>query len=415
MVRLSQAELKKSMRKVFVISTILLVFASIACVSGVEYSANVIAEDTIPPIVTDPSANPSSIAADGVQESQLNVTVTDESGIFSVTVDLTSVGGPEAKEMVKIDLNSNIYTTTTTASVGTPPGTYYLQVNATDNSTNRNSNTSACIQLAVTAPAPVTYAIWANSTKGNAIQWSGSRNVVNGGVHSNNGIRVSGSSNIINGTTEYVSTFTDSGSNNTFIPPPIKVSPEPFPIQYNVADYKPGGKKAVAAEAEGKYHYFDKNFHVSDSDVVLDGLYYVEGDVKFKGNNISGVFTIVAEKKIDVSGSEHNCSAYCSNLLLLAGKEKGKGKGEKIKIAVSNSNFCGVIYTEKGKIEISGSENTLNGDLFADTVKLSVSESNIDAAHLDLKSTIGTTQTSGDNISIFIKAFKAILRNFYSH
>ena len=32
---------------------------------------------------------------------------------------------------------------------------------------------------------------------------------------------------MIIGTTEYVSTFTDSGSNNTFIPPPIKVSPEP--------------------------------------------------------------------------------------------------------------------------------------------------------------------------------------------
>jgi len=397
---------EKSIEKVFVISAILFVFASIACVSGVEYSANVIAEDTTPPIVTDPSANPSSIAADGVQESQLNVTVTDESGIFSVTVDHSSVGGPSAKEMVKIDLNSNIYTTTTTAAVGTPPGTYDLQITAIDNSTNRNSNTSVSIPLTVTAPAPVTYAIWANSTKHkHAIQWSGSSNVVNGGVHSNNDIKVSGSSNIIKGTTEYVSMFTDSGSNNSYIPPPIKVSPEPFPIQYNVADYKPGGKEAVAAEAEDKYHYFDKNFHVSGSDVVLDGLYYVEGDVKLKGNNISGVFTIVAEKKIDVSGSEHNCSAYCSNLLLLSGKEK-------IKIAVSNSNFCGVIYTEKGKIELSGSGNTINGGLFADTVKLSASESNINAAHLDLKSTIGTTQTSGDNISIFIKAFKAILRFF---
>jgi len=403
MVRLSQAELKKSMRKVFVISTILLVFVSIACVSGVQYSANVIAEDTAPPIVTDTSANPSSIAADGIRESQLNVTVTDESGIYSVTVDLSSVGGPGAKEMVKIE-GTDIYTTTTTAAVGTSPGTYNLQITAIDNSTNRNSNTSVSIQLTVTAPAPVTYAIWANSTKGNAIQWSGSSNEVNGGVHSNNDIKVRGSSNIIKGTTEYVSTFTDFGSNNTYIPPPIKVSPEPFPIQYNVADYKPGGKEAIAAQTEDKYHYFDKNFRVSDSDVVLDGLYYVEGDAKLSGKNISGVFTIVAEKKIDVSGSEHNCSAYCSNLLLLAGKGK-------IKIAVSNSNFCGIIYTEKGKIELSGSGNTINGGLFADTVKLSGSESNIHAAYLDLKSTV-ETQTSGDNISIFIKALKAILQFF---
>ena len=397
---ISQVWLNRSMRKVFVISTILLVFVSIACVSGVQYSANVIAEDTIPPIVTDPSANPSSIAADGVQESQLNVTVTDESGIYSVTVDLTSVGGPEAKEMVKIG-DTDVYTTTTTAAVGTSPGTYYLQVNATDDSTNRNSNTSVSIQLAVTAPAPVTYAIWANSTKGNAIQWSGSRNVVNGGVHSNNGIKVSGSSNMIIGTTEYASKFTDSGSNNTFIPPPIKVSPEPFPIQYNVEDYKPGGKEAI--DAGDKYHPIEGNFHISGSDVVLDGLYYVEGNVKLSGSNISGVFTIVAEGKIDVSGSEHNCTAYSGNLLFLSNSTK-------IKIAGSESDFSGIICAPKGEIDLSGSGNTINGGLFADTVKLSASESNINVAHLDLKSTIGTTQTSGDNI--FIKALKAILQFF---
>lgn len=386
----------------------LLVFASIACVSGVQYSANVIGEDVTPPIVTNPTANPSSIAADGIQESPLNVTVTDESGIYSMTVDLSSVGGPSAKEMVKIDLNSNIYTTTTTAAVGTPPGTYNLQVNATDNSPNRNLNTSVSILLTVTAPAPapVTYAIWANSTKGNAIQWSGSRNMVNGGVHSNNGIRVSGSSNIIKGTTEYVSTFTDSGSNNTYIPPPIKVSTEPFPIQYNISDYKPGRKEAIAAEAEGKYHYFDKNFHVSDSDIVLDGLYYVEGNVKLSGSNISGVFTIIAERKIDVGGSEHNCSAYSGNLLFLSNSIK-------IKIAGSESDFSGIICAPKGEIDLSRSGNTINGGLFADTVKLSGSESNINAAHF--RSTVGTTQTSGDNISIFIKALKAILRIFYSH
>ena len=289
-----------------------------------------------------------------------------------------------------------------------PPPTlpYDLQVNATDNSTNRNSNTSVSIPLTVTAPVPVTYAIWANSTKHkHAIQWSGSRNMVNGGVHSNNGIRVSGSSNIIKGTTEYVSKFTDSGSNNTYIPPPIKVSPEPFPIQYNVEDYKPGGKEAVAAEAEGKYHYFDKNFHISDSDVVLDGLYYIEGNVKLSGSNISGVFTIVAEKKIDVGGSEHNCTAYSGNLLFLSNSTK-------IKIAGSESNFSGIICAPKGEIDLSRSGNTINGGLFADTVKLSASESNINAAHLDLKSTVGTTQTSGDNISIFIKALKAILQFF---
>ena len=391
-------ELKKSMKKILSILAILLLFASIPCVCGVQYSANVIAADTNPPIVTDPSANPAAIAADGIQESQLSVTVTDESEVYSVTVNLSVLGGYEVEEMIKI--NSNVYTTTTTAAVGTPPEAYALQVNATDNSTNKNSNTSVSIQLTVTAPVPETYAIWANSTTHKrAIQLSGSRNMVNGKVHSNNDIKVSGSSNMIKGTTEYVSTFTDSGSNNTYIPPPIKVSPAPFPVQYDIEDYKPGGKEAIAAG--DKYHHIKGNFHVSGSDVVSDGLYYVEGDVKLSGSNISGVFTIVTEGKIDVSGSEHNCTAYSGNLLFFSNDTK-------FKIAGGKSYFDGIFYIPKGAIEASGSENTINGGLLADTVKLSGTELNINAAHF--KTTVETAQASGDNI--IMNALKALLRFF---
>lgn len=111
--------------------------------------------DTIPPEVTNPSANPPMILADGTQESQLNVTVTDESGIYSVTVDLTEIGGTAAVVMTNIP-GTDVYTTSTTAAVGTSPGTYYLPVNATDNSLNRNSNTSVSIPLTVLPPEVVT-------------------------------------------------------------------------------------------------------------------------------------------------------------------------------------------------------------------------------------------------------------------
>ena len=111
--------------------------------------------DTTPPEVTNPGANPPMILADGTQESQLNVTVTDGSGIYSVTVDLTEIGGTAAEEMTNIE-GTDIYTTTTTAAVGTPSGTYYLQVNATDNSPNRNSNTSVSIPLTVLPSEVVT-------------------------------------------------------------------------------------------------------------------------------------------------------------------------------------------------------------------------------------------------------------------
>ena len=88
------------------------------------------AEDYEAPAVTDPNANPSAIAANGAQLSRLNVTVTDNCTVDTVTVNLSAIGGPDAQVMEHI--GGDVYSTTTNASVGTADGTYYLQVNASD-------------------------------------------------------------------------------------------------------------------------------------------------------------------------------------------------------------------------------------------------------------------------------------------
>ncbi len=107
--------------------------------------------DITPPIVTSPSINQSDIPDDTDNEplwgetAQLNVTVTDESNISSVTINLSEIGGLSAKPMLNI--GDNIYSTTTNASAGTSPKLYNLTVNATD--MYGNSNTSVRIQLKV--------------------------------------------------------------------------------------------------------------------------------------------------------------------------------------------------------------------------------------------------------------------------
>ncbi|MEA1944887.1 MAG: dockerin type I domain-containing protein [Euryarchaeota archaeon] len=114
--------------------------------------------DTTPPSVTNPNATPVSIAADGIQTSQLNVTVTDDlSGVDAVTVDLSAIGGSPTQTMTL--LTGDVYTTTTTAAVGTESGTYCLSVNATD--TAGNSNTTECIELAV-VPVSIENAVYLN-------------------------------------------------------------------------------------------------------------------------------------------------------------------------------------------------------------------------------------------------------------
>jgi hypothetical protein len=107
------------------------------------------------PVVTDPSANPGSIPADGTTTSQLNVTVTDNVGVASVIVNLSALGGSATQMMTNIP-GTDIYRATTTAAVGTDPDTYLLNVNATDGAGNYNDTVSIELEITLAASAATT-------------------------------------------------------------------------------------------------------------------------------------------------------------------------------------------------------------------------------------------------------------------
>ncbi|MCG7850097.1 MAG: cohesin domain-containing protein, partial [ANME-2 cluster archaeon] len=104
--------------------------------------------DITPPSVTDLSANPHIISNNGVMESRLNITVTDNNTVESVIIDLSPVGGSQSQSMSPA--GSNIWTVTTGATLS---GVRDLTVNATD--VWGNSNTSTSIELIVVEPAVV--------------------------------------------------------------------------------------------------------------------------------------------------------------------------------------------------------------------------------------------------------------------
>ncbi|MEA1894776.1 MAG: dockerin type I domain-containing protein, partial [Euryarchaeota archaeon] len=94
-----------------------------------------VVSDTSPPIVADLFASqliPDD--TDGVpswgEAATLNVTVTDESGVAGVIIDLSAIGGSPVQPMTCI--GDNIWSVTTNASAGTPPHMYELPVCATD-------------------------------------------------------------------------------------------------------------------------------------------------------------------------------------------------------------------------------------------------------------------------------------------
>jgi hypothetical protein len=108
------------------------------------------AVDDEAPEVTNTTATPASIVANGTDATQLTVNVTDgcRCTVGNVTVNLSAIGGDEAQKMTCIE-GTDVYSVTVNATEGTLADTYYLQVNASD--VFGNCNTSVCIGLTVEA------------------------------------------------------------------------------------------------------------------------------------------------------------------------------------------------------------------------------------------------------------------------
>ena len=103
--------------------------------------------DTSPPLVTNPSANPATILNDngrprapGTNISQLNVTVTDDTEVDTVTIDLSPIGGSTVAQMTRIP-GTDIWSVTTNATAGINL-THNLIVTATDMYGNFNKSVS---------------------------------------------------------------------------------------------------------------------------------------------------------------------------------------------------------------------------------------------------------------------------------
>lgn len=211
------------------------------------------------------------------------------------------------------------------------------------------------------------FALWANSaTRSDALVVSGSVNRIDGAVRSNAAITISGSDNQIAGGVTYVTAFDDGGDANTY-PAPAQAPADVAPISYSIADYRPGGAAAQAAQAAGRYTAISGDLDVAEP-TTLSGLYYVTGDAKLAASDVRGVFTIVAEGAIDVSGSSLQSTPYQDGLLLFS--NKSEPGGAVIKLAGSNSELRGMIYGPGGMVELSGSNSDYWGGILGDTIAL---------------------------------------------
>lgn len=242
----------------------------------------------------------------------------------------------------------------------------------------KDARTNLRLVVDVTGGGGNDYAIWAGGAGcGDSLDWSGGNVTISGNIHSNK-IKISGSSNVVSGNVEYVVSYSDSGGNGFS---PVQVSAVPIPVQFFLADYAPGGAKALAAGAQ--YHYFAGNLDVGVmtsqgwynpiTGEVESGLYYATGEIDLGDSGMHGIVTLVTPDTIKLSGSNQNFTPFSDSLLLFSGYT-GCGSFA-ISVSGSTNLWGGIMYAPGGKIEMGGSGNsTVNGCAFSNTILLNGSD-----------------------------------------
>lgn len=196
------------------------------------------------------------------------------------------------------------------------------------------------------------YAIFSGSVDVH-LDIKGNSSIVNGNIHGNKNVNYQGTGHVLNGNLE-VSGGKIGGENKVTVNGSKNLTSPVLPMP-NLAfqDY---------ASKANKTFQGDQIFN----NVTIDGVWLINGNVKFNGGRIVGKGIILATGSIDFPG---NNVQYSSSDDLLALYALGD-----ITLSCTNNNINGVLYAPNGTIRINGSNNTFYGALIANSVQWATSD-----------------------------------------
>ncbi|HEY0639430.1 MAG TPA: PKD domain-containing protein [Pseudonocardiaceae bacterium] len=291
---------------------------------------------------------------------QVNGTFTDPGWVDTHTATLD--WGDGSTQQVPVSVQGSGWGTFFGSHVYGAAGTYQLTVTLTDD--DGGQVTRSVGQLQVQMPV----AVWANSTAARSLNWGGAEGTVQGRVHTNGELRFVGAPKTVVGATTYAGSLSADTTRNSFDPAPVQVPTQPFPVTFDLAEYRPGAR--VAEEIGSAYHDMTAacaggTWHEVQS-VLSDGVYYAPCPIQLNGSDFGGRVTLVSESTIRISGSRPAFEPYLDGLLLLSGSSATKA----IDIATSSSKFLGVIFAGSGEISISGSANRFYCGILGDRIEI---------------------------------------------
>jgi hypothetical protein len=228
------------------------------------------------------------------------------------------------------------------------------------------------------------HAIFAGATDcgDHTIEFSGSDNVVTGGMHSNDGVYFGGQNNSVEGESTAVDDEGSTIGDNTLDPPLAHGDVLPYPVPFEISQYEPGGSKAELADSTGQYYdagtnkidtgWLESNGLYNSSTKQLDpGLYFTTGDIDISPDFVGNVTMVTSTGKISLTGSVQEMTPWDPDGLLLFSNRDTACDEFAIKMSGSENSWEGIVFAPLGMIEMSGSGNsTFEGSLIGATVRL---------------------------------------------
>lgn len=191
------------------------------------------------------------------------------------------------------------------------------------------------------------YALFSGS-RTSQLKVSGANLEILGDVHTNSDAKFTGSNISIDGVLEATG-YVQASTTNHNINEVVEHAPYIPTPTWNMDELRATATRTLYG-----------NQHFNGGIVELDGILFVEGDVKLNGSLISGVGTIIATGDIEISGSGISYATNSDAVCLYAGNQ--------IKISGSNTSIDGILYAPNNQIQVSGANTTVRGAVIGDMV-----------------------------------------------
>lgn len=231
--------------------------------------------------------------------------------------------------------------------------------------------------------------------------------LIRGGMHANGYLRIS-ATGYIEGPLSYYSALLLGAAQPIHEEPYQTDAPYTDPLDYNIADYAPGGAKAL--EAGTNYYSYTGDCAGSAVEAWFDshktgdmfdaGLYYTNCDIsKIVGSfyQAQGTITVVSSETMHIDGDQMHLASYMDGLLFFSNGGSDACSHDAILVSGNDNQYTGDFYTPHGQLKFSAAHSAANACLVGYDVDISGASSTIYCdivAHLS-SLTVTTTADSG--------------------